>query len=72
MRTFDDERILEQTISTERVYDGVILHIDRLTNRLPNGKLALREVARHIGASAVLLCGALLIAASSGKKKAKG
>lgn len=54
MRTFDDERILEQTISTERVYDGLILHIDRLTNRLPNGKLALREVARHIGASAVL------------------
>ena len=54
MRTFDDERILEQTISAERVYDGLILHIDRLTNRLPNGKLALREVARHIGASAVL------------------
>ena len=54
MRTFDDECILEQTISAERVYDGLILHIDRLTNRLPNGKLALREVARHIGASAVL------------------
>ena len=54
MRTFDDERILEQTVATERVYDGLILHIDRLTNRLPNGKLAPREVARHVGASAVL------------------
>ena len=40
MRTFDDERILEQTISTERVYDGLILHIDRL-NQL-NGAFHLR------------------------------
>ena len=54
MRTFDDERILEQTVATERVYVGLILHIDRLPNRLPNGKLAPREVARHVGASAVL------------------
>ncbi len=54
MRTFDDTRILEQNVSSERVFDGIILHIDHLTNRLPNGKLAKREVARHIGAAAVL------------------
>ncbi len=53
MRTFDDERILEQTISTERVYDGLILHIDRLTNRLPNGMLAAqRELREETGLSA--------------------
>lgn len=54
MKAFDDTQILEQNVSSERVYDGLILHIDRLTNRLPNGKLAQREVARHIGAAAVL------------------
>lgn len=54
MRTFDDSRIMEQNVSSERVFDGIILHIEHLTNRLPNGKLAKREVARHIGAAAVL------------------
>ena len=54
MNSFDDTHILEQNVSTERVFDGIILHIDHLTNRLPNGKLAKREVARHIGAAAVL------------------
>ncbi len=54
MKEFDDSRILEENVSTEHVFDGLILHIDHLTNRLPNGKLAKREVARHIGAAAVL------------------
>ena len=54
MNAYNDESILEQNLSSERVFDGLILHIDHLTNRLPNGKTAPREVARHIGASAVL------------------
>lgn len=54
MKTFDDSRILEQNVSSEPVFEGIILHIEHLTNRLPNGKLAKREVVRHIGASAVL------------------
>ena len=54
MKSFDDTRIMEQNVSTESVFDGIILHIEHLTNRLPNGKLAKREVARHIGAAAVL------------------
>ncbi len=54
MKTFDDSRILEENVSTESVFDGILLHIEHLTNRLPNGKLAKREVARHIGAAAVL------------------
>lgn len=54
MKPFNDERIWEENISSQRVFDGLILHIDHLTNRLPDGKLADREVARHIGAAAVL------------------
>ena len=49
-----DMDILEETVDSRRVFDGLILHIDHLTNRLPNGSLAPREVARHIGASAVV------------------
>ena len=46
--------IMETTVETRRVFDGIILHIDHVTNRLPNGRTAAREVARHIGASAVV------------------
>ena len=54
MAHFDDASILETTVETKRVFDGLILHIDHINNRLPNGKLAAREVARHVGASAVV------------------
>ena len=54
MLKFDDHSILEKNVSRERVFDGIILHIDHFTNELPNGKLAKREVALHVGASAVL------------------
>ena len=49
-----DIQIMEKNVSRERKFDGIILHIDHLTNELPNGKLAKREVAVHVGASAVL------------------
>ena len=54
MNTYNDSGILEKNIDSERVFDGIILHIDHLTNELPNGKHAKREVARHVGASAVI------------------
>ncbi len=54
MTQTNNQDILETTVSTRRVFDGLILHIDHITNRLPNGKLADREVARHVGASAVV------------------
>ncbi len=54
MAHFDDAGILETTVDSKRVFDGLILHIDHINNRLPNGKLAAREVARHVGASAVV------------------
>lgn len=50
----DNAGIMEQTLESRRVFDGLILKIDHLTNALPNGKTAVREAARHIGASAVL------------------
>ena len=54
MLHFNDEKILEKNLSRERVFDGIILHIDHVTNELPNGKAAKREIAVHVGASAVL------------------
>lgn len=54
MNRESDINILETTIDSKRVYDGPILHIDHITNRLPNGSTALREIARHPGASAVV------------------
>ena len=54
MNQFSDERIMEKNLSRERVFDGIILHIDHVTNELPNGKHAKREIAMHVGASAVL------------------
>ena len=50
----DDRNIMERTIDCKRVFDGLILHIDHVTNVLPNGKTAAREIARHVGASAVV------------------
>ncbi len=50
----NDSSIMEKNISRERVFNGIILKIDHLTNELPNGKRAKREVAVHVGASAVL------------------
>jgi len=54
MNHFDNESIMERNISRKRVFEGIILNIDHAVNVLPNGKEALREIAAHIGASAVL------------------
>ena len=54
MSSARDIDILEKNVESRRVFDGIILHIDHLVNELPNGQLAQREVARHIGASAVV------------------
>ena len=49
----NDQNIIEKPVDSQRVFDGIILHIDHMTYELPNGHLARRECARHIGASAV-------------------
>lgn len=50
----NDQNIIEKPVDSRRVFDGIILHIDHMTYELPNGHLAQRECARHIGASAVI------------------
>ncbi len=50
----EDKYIIEERIDSQRVFDGLILHIDHMNYRLPNGAVAKRECARHIGASAIV------------------
>ena len=54
MAKWNDANIIEKEISRERVFNGIILNIDHAVNELPNGKPAKREIAVHVGASAVL------------------
>lgn len=49
-----DEHLLETRVSREEIFSGCVLHVTRDTVRLPNGKLATREVAWHGGAVAVI------------------
>ena len=46
--------MIEHKLSSEKVFDGALLHIEHWQVRLPDGRTALREVARHIGAVAVV------------------
>ncbi|MBR3721191.1 MAG: NUDIX hydrolase [Selenomonadaceae bacterium] len=50
----DDKDLIEEKIGEESVYDGVLLHVQRDTVKLPNGHETIREWVRHPGASAVL------------------
>lgn len=49
-----NDALTEKIIKREKVFDGYILHIEHWTVALPNGKTAGREVAKHMGASAVV------------------
>ena len=46
--------LTEEKLSGEKVFDGKLLHIEHWQVRLPDGSTALREIARHIGAVAVV------------------
>ena len=50
----EQARLTEKQASSEDVFDGVILHVKRDTVTLSNGKPAVREVIRHIGAVCVI------------------
>ena len=39
----------ETTISSEKIYDGIIISVEKDTVRLPNGNTSVREVVRHPG-----------------------
>lgn len=49
-----DEDLIETKISSEDVYDGVLLHVKKDTVKLPNGREATREWIRHPGAASVI------------------
>lgn len=46
--------LTEEPISSEEIYHGKIVHLYKDTVRLPNGRLATREVMRHPGAVAIV------------------
>ena len=49
-----DPHLTETTVSSDAVFDGVLLHIRRDTVRLPDGTLAQREFVVHPGAALVV------------------
>lgn len=49
-----DEALREVGLSSELIYDGVIVHLYRDDIRLPDGKPGVREVIRHVGAVCVV------------------
>ena len=55
---FDSEaenlRLREIRTNSEEIFDGIVLHVQRDTVKLPNGSEAVREVIRHIGAVCVI------------------
>lgn len=50
----NDKDLIEEKISSEDVFDGVLLHVKRDTVKLPNGDTSTREWIKHQGAAAVL------------------
>lgn len=50
----EDRRLREKKLSSEDIFDGIILHVKRDQVLLPNGSTSVREVIRHIGAVCVI------------------
>ena len=50
----DFERLEEIQRETEEIFDGQVVHLFKDTVQLPNGKCAVRETIRHIGAVAIV------------------
>ena len=50
----DDKTLVEKKISSETVFDGVLLHVRKDEVELPNGHRAVREWIEHPGASSVI------------------
>ena len=50
----NEQNLIETYQDGKVVFDGKIIRLEHWTVKLPNGNLALREVACHPGASAVV------------------
>lgn len=48
------KELVEKTVSTETIYQGKVIQLQLDEVRLPNGKIASREIVRHPGAVAVM------------------
>ena len=49
-----DENLIEKKVSSENVFDGVLLHVFKDKIELPNGNEAVREYIKHQGAVCVV------------------
>ena len=49
-----DDDLREKFLSSEEIYPGKIIRVERWQVELPNGEKAMREVVRHNGASAIV------------------
>ena len=50
----EDKNLIEKKISSENVFDGVLLHVFKDEVELPNGNKATREWIKHPGASSII------------------
>ena len=50
----EDKNLIEKKISSENVFDGVLLHVRKDEVELPNGHKSVREWIKHPGASSVI------------------
>jgi len=50
----DDKTLIEKKISSEPVFDGVLLHVMKDEVELPNGNTSVREWIKHPGAAAII------------------
>ena len=50
----EQTKLMEETVSSEEIYDGKVVHLYKDVVRLINGKTAVREVIRHVGAVAIV------------------
>lgn len=50
----DDKNLVEKEISSENVFDGVLLHVKKDEVELPNGHQSVREWVDHQGAASVI------------------
>ena len=54
MQRDNDANLIEEKISSEDIFDGVLLHVKKDQVRLPNGDITVREWIKHPGAASVL------------------
>lgn len=48
------EELIERLLDTETVFQGKLLQIDHCHVQMPDGRVALREIVRHVGAAAIV------------------